>query len=194
VIFLNDNHKTRQPTLKDEDIKQKTPFTHEEFYKRYYVHRLSGFAVTIDNGNVLLVQQYRKNDLVWGFPGGLIEKGEPIVEGMIREVKEETGILVEPINIIGLSNWAGPSVFPEDPYKHHFGTAIFFSARKIGGQIHPDTLEIKKVRWVDINDIQNYNLTNFAKKLVSAALEGKGLKKILEKKKDTYHYSYYFSA
>ena len=189
VILLGNNKR-----ISDEEIKQKTPFTHEEFYRRYYVHRLSGFAVTIHENNVLMVQQYRKNDLVWGFPGGLIEKGEAVVKGTIREVREETGIIIEPVKVIGLTNWAGPSIFPEDPYKHHFGTALFFSAKKIGGEINPDKLEILQVKWIPLEELEKHKLSDFAKRLIFAAIEEKGFEKILEKIDSDEKYVYYFSA
>ncbi len=32
----------------------------------------------------------------WGFPGGLLELGESVAEGAMRELKEETGVVAEP--------------------------------------------------------------------------------------------------
>lgn len=58
-------------------------------------------AVIFDEGRVLLVK--RGNPPMqgeWSLPGGALEIGETLVEGVRREVLEETGLLVEPITII----------------------------------------------------------------------------------------------
>lgn len=58
-------------------------------------------AVIFNEGRVLLVQ--RGNPPMqgeWSLPGGALEIGETLVEGVRREVMEETGLLVDPITII----------------------------------------------------------------------------------------------
>jgi 8-oxo-dGTP diphosphatase len=53
------------------------------------------------DGGVLLVQNRRRDGaLDWSTPGGVIDDGETLLEGLTREVAEETGIVV--------STWAGP--------------------------------------------------------------------------------------
>lgn len=58
-------------------------------------------AVIIHEGRVLLVK--RGNAPMqgeWSLPGGALETGETLVEGVRREVLEETGLLVEPVTMI----------------------------------------------------------------------------------------------
>lgn len=52
-----------------------------------------------DNGDVLMIREYRYplNDYVWAFPAGLIDPGEDYETAAIRELKEETGVLVKHI-------------------------------------------------------------------------------------------------
>ncbi len=59
--------------------------------------------MVIQEGRVLLIRR-GKEPLKghWSLPGGLLELGEPLLEGVIREVKEETGLLVEPIELVEL--------------------------------------------------------------------------------------------
>src|SRR5580658_5041503 len=46
---------------------------------------------------VLIVQRAQQpNAGRWGFPGGVLELGETVAEGAMRELKEETGIVAEP--------------------------------------------------------------------------------------------------
>ena len=39
------------------------------------------------------------------FPGGHIEKGEPVVPSMIREVKEETNLDIYDLKLVGIRDW-----------------------------------------------------------------------------------------
>ncbi|MFX0013375.1 MAG: NUDIX hydrolase N-terminal domain-containing protein [Promethearchaeota archaeon] len=57
-------------------------------------------AVITDTGQILLVQ--RADNRKWAMPGGLLEVGETPVEGVIREVFEETGIHCHAVALIGV--------------------------------------------------------------------------------------------
>lgn len=61
--------------------------------KSLKVHVAAG-AVVIHGGKVLLVRINKPKDKngLWGFPGGKLDKGESLEEGMMRELYEETGI------------------------------------------------------------------------------------------------------
>jgi 8-oxo-dGTP diphosphatase len=51
-------------------------------------------VITDDHGHALLVQ--RRNNHHWEPPGGVLELGESIEDGLRREVREETGLDIEP--------------------------------------------------------------------------------------------------
>ncbi len=60
-------------------------------------------AVVVEQGRVLLVQRGTEPAKGrWSIPGGLIEVGESLLEAVAREVREETGLLVEPLELIEL--------------------------------------------------------------------------------------------
>lgn len=58
-------------------------------------------AVVVHDGRVLLARRGQaplKGH--WTVPGGVLELGETLVDGVAREVREETGLLVEPVELI----------------------------------------------------------------------------------------------
>ena len=60
----------------------------------------------IQNGSKILVEDKRS---IWAngitFPGGHVEEHEPIVDSVIREIKEETGLTIKNPQLCGIKNW-----------------------------------------------------------------------------------------
>jgi 8-oxo-dGTP diphosphatase len=60
-------------------------------------------AVIVDEGRVLLVR--RGTEPLkghWSLPGGLLELGEGLLDAVVREAREETGLVVEPLELVEL--------------------------------------------------------------------------------------------
>src|SRR4051795_6205316 len=57
-------------------------------------------AIVDDHGRFLVVR--RADNGHWEPPGGVLELGESIEDGLIREVAEETGLTVEPLALTGV--------------------------------------------------------------------------------------------
>lgn len=96
------------------------------------------------HGEVLLVKDRRSG---WVFPGGQVEVGENIIDGLIREVKEESGIDVVVSHLIGVySNTA--------TYEGHSGVGMVptkvlfdFVCESVGGELTTSE-ETSECRWV----------------------------------------------
>jgi|SRR5581483_11206272 len=58
-------------------------------------------AVVADTDGQILLARRRDNQL-WTIPGGAMEPGETIAQTAMREVKEETGIEVEVVSLVGI--------------------------------------------------------------------------------------------
>lgn len=67
---------------------------------------LTNLCMVYDTDRNILVEN--RNDEHWGgiaFPGGHVEKGEPFVESVIREVREETGLEIRSPRLCGVKQF-----------------------------------------------------------------------------------------
>ena len=72
------------------------------FYVNEYPEWVNAFAITKD-GKVIMVKQYRHGiqSIETELPGGVVEEGESLEEGVKREVLEETGYTFEKVEYLG---------------------------------------------------------------------------------------------
>jgi len=60
-------------------------------------------ALIIQDGKFLMMHNNGEDEDLWELPGGRMEFGETIEQTVVRELKEETGLVVEPLRI--LDSW-----------------------------------------------------------------------------------------
>ena len=65
--------------------------------------RVGGGLVVVDNQLLLAANRRRQGTLEWTPPGGVIDEGESVTEGISREVREETGLHVRRVMRVTLS-------------------------------------------------------------------------------------------
>jgi len=106
-------------------------------------------AVVFDAaGRVLLVQRADNNR--WALVTGCLEPGEQPAAGAVREVEEETGVLVVPERIIGVS--ALPlAVCPNGDQVYWFD--VTFGCRAVGGEARVNDEESVDVRWYELGEL-----------------------------------------
>jgi 8-oxo-dGTP diphosphatase len=64
-------------------------------------HSVSVAAVVTDpEGRVLVIK--RRDNGAWQLPGGVLELNERIEDGVVREVREETNVVVQPTRLTGV--------------------------------------------------------------------------------------------
>ncbi len=62
------------------------------------VHTISAAGLVIRGDKVLLIRSPRRG---WEFPGGMVEQGESIIQALMREIEEETGVKVHVTAFVG---------------------------------------------------------------------------------------------
>jgi 8-oxo-dGTP diphosphatase len=106
-------------------------------------------AVVVDAGRVLLVQRGQEPSKgKWSLPGGMLELGESLHGGVIREVQEETGLTVEPVELIELLDRIVLEETSEGKrVRYHYVIADFL-CQVVGGSLHASS-DAEAVRWVE---------------------------------------------
>lgn len=119
-------------------------------------------GIVVHEGRVLLARHTYGNGkgrLI--VPGGYVEHGETPQHALVREFLEETGITVEPENIIGIQ------FNVHDWY-------IAFRAKYISGVPESDHDENSEVLWVDIEEaLVREDVPDLTKKLIQSAVSDK---------------------
>lgn len=65
-------------------------------------------AVTEDDGRFLVVEERIKHHLVLNQPAGHVERGETLLDAVVREAREETAWLFQPLALLGTYFWRNP--------------------------------------------------------------------------------------
>lgn len=98
-----------------------------------------GAAVGNDDGDLLLIQ--RSDSGVWLYPTGWCDVGYSAAEVVVKEVREETGIEVEPVRLIAVLDGLRLG-FTRIPLY-----SLVFHCRAVGGKLEPHPLECRDVGW-----------------------------------------------
>ncbi|KYP79261.1 NUDIX hydrolase [Ferroacidibacillus organovorans] len=103
-----------------------------------------GGIVEDGNGNILLV---KTRDGGWVYPGGQIEVGENLVDGLIREITEESGIDVSVSHLIGIFSNTGIHKWYDEVTDVPTKVMFDFVCKPVGGQLDTSD-ETTDSRWV----------------------------------------------
>lgn len=126
-------------------------------------------AVIIDGGRVLLIKRGQaplKGE--WSLPGGALEIGETLQEGIRREVLEETGLIIEPVGIVEvfdrISRDAGGRV------QYHY-VLVDYLCRVTGGTLACAT-DAADARWARLDELSP--IASFTEEVIRKAFQMAG--------------------
>lgn len=129
--------------------------------KETHMVRLTGLLVI--NNEVLIIEQ-KVGGRSWYLPGGKLEKEETLEEGIIREMREETGALVEVERMVCIA---------DSHFKNPAALHILFQLKLCGGEIgvqkiNYESVPITNVKFVPISSLTEYG---FSKNFMTACQE-----------------------
>ena len=90
-------------------------------------------AIIIEDARVVLVKRaHPPLQAQWSIPGGVLEVGELVREAAVREAREETGLIVEPADLLGVYDRVLRDL--EQRVQYHY-VLIDFLCRRVGGDL-----------------------------------------------------------
>ena len=118
-------------------------------------------VVVGDDGRVVLIQRGRPPAVgTWTLPGGRVRGGEPIVDAVLREIREETGLVVR----------VGPLVEVVEliSERHHYVVHDHL-ARVVSGTLVAGD-DAADARWVSVDELAEFSPTDAVVRVIHAAL------------------------
>jgi 8-oxo-dGTP diphosphatase len=121
-------------------------------------------TIIIEGDRVLLVKRaHPPIQGQWSIPGGVLEVGEMVREAAIREAREETGLIVEPGELLGVYDRILRD--PENRVQYHY-VLIDFLCRPTGGELLAAS-DAAEVHWFRRQEIPALRLAEDTEEVIT---------------------------
>ena len=125
-------------------------------------------AIIIEGDRVLLVKRaHPPIQGQWSIPGGVLEVGEMVREAAIREAREETGLIVEPGELLGVYDRILRD--PENRVQYHY-VLIDFLCRPTGGELLAAS-DATEVRWFSREELRGVQLAEDTQDVITKGFD-----------------------
>ena len=126
-------------------------------------------AIIIEGDRVLLVKRaHPPIQGQWSIPGGVLEVGEMVREAAVREAREETGLTVEPGELLGVYDRILRDA--ERRAQYHY-VLIDFLCRRVGGELLAAS-DAAEVRWFRREELPVLRLADDTLEVIGKGFEG----------------------
>ena len=144
-------------------------FQSEEMSRHYPSRPVVGVGAIITQGDaVLLVRRGRAPQKGnWSIPGGVLQLGETLEEGVRREVREEVGLEVRVVERVDVVERVLPDTAGKIEYHY---VLIDYLCEPAGGTLHAGD-DAAEAAWVDRRDLDHYQITPGTAEVIHAAFE-----------------------
>jgi 8-oxo-dGTP diphosphatase len=125
-------------------------------------------GVIISNHRALLIR--RGNEPLqghWSIPGGLLEAGETLQEGVKRELREETGIEVRPLDLIEV--FERIDLDGSGRTRYHY-VVLDYLCEALSGEARAGS-DVTQVAWAGAEELEQYSLSSTATRVILKAFE-----------------------
>ena len=124
---------------------------------------MRSYGVLVDDGRVVLVRSSNPHHdpPLWWLPGGGIDFGEAPEEALIREFAEETGLIVNAPQLVGVTS----DERRRDNGERLHTVRILYTVRLTGGSLRDEAAGTTDLaRWFQLAEVDDVNLADYARR------------------------------
>ena len=128
-------------------------------------------AIIISQDRVVLVKRaHPPIQGQWSIPGGVLEVGERVREAAVREAREETGLIVEPADLLGVYD----RILRDDEKRvqYHY-VLIDFLCRPIAGELRAAS-DAAEVGWYSREELPALHLAEDTQEVIQKGFDRLG--------------------
>jgi 8-oxo-dGTP diphosphatase len=125
-------------------------------------------AIVVQEDRILLVR--RANPPLqgeWSIPGGLVEIGETIKEAVIREVREETGLEIQPMKLVEVFERI---LRDKDARVQYHFVLIDYLCRVVSGKAQAGS-DVSELAWVMVDELESHSVAEDTCRVVRKAFQ-----------------------
>jgi len=125
-------------------------------------------AIIIDRGRALVVRRATeplKGE--WSIPGGVLELGETLRTGVVREAKEETGLDVVPVEVLEVYDRI---VADEDGRTRYHYVLIDYLCELQGGELRAAS-DVSEAKWITRAELETFPMADAAEEVLRKGFE-----------------------
>jgi len=131
-------------------------------------------AIILDGNRILLVERGREPlKGYWSLPGGMLETGETLHEGVKREILEETGLLIHPVRIAEVFERILRDVDGQAEYHY---VLIDYVCRVKGGVLAAGD-DVSEVAWMRPEELEGLKITEGTLAVIGRAFRKRSRKR-----------------
>ncbi|HMS23575.1 MAG TPA: NUDIX hydrolase [Candidatus Saccharibacteria bacterium] len=114
-------------------------------------------AVIIEDGKILLLDQNVNKHRSWSLPGGKLEENETIEEGLVRELLEETGLIITVGKLLYVCDHS---------HNNEYVLHMMLEAKRVGGKLGTtiEGLDVNTIRGMEFVPIEQITTKGFSAK------------------------------